>query len=180
MWGKKSYISHGKKQMKTRPEGKNKMCVKTLTSVSLLQPSFLTSHLKQDPATAVSILVSASTHFRAINVTGPSTLIDYTPNPGDNSTVYSEDKEAEEIKNGAIDELTTKTGDMAAGEQGSNNKEDSIGSNVQSILSMCLEWYNNDYANCIVAYNILLRHLPELRRLLCIFYQCLHHQHHHC
>ncbi|KAK2854227.1 hypothetical protein Q5P01_006888 [Channa striata] len=52
------------------------------------QPSFLSSHLKQDPAPAVSIPVSASTHFRAINDTTPPSLTLCTPQSGDNSTAH--------------------------------------------------------------------------------------------
>ncbi|XP_067345218.1 phosphatidate phosphatase LPIN1 isoform X1 [Channa argus] len=76
------------------------------------QPSFLASHLKQDPAHAVSIPVSASTHFRAINDTSPPSLTLYTPQLGDNSAAHGEDKEAEPLKNGAKGGLTTKDGDM--------------------------------------------------------------------
>lgn len=41
-------------------------------SSSFTQPSFLTAHQKQDSASVVSIPVSASTHFRAIGDSGPS------------------------------------------------------------------------------------------------------------
>ncbi|XP_061670492.1 phosphatidate phosphatase LPIN1 isoform X2 [Syngnathoides biaculeatus] len=42
------------------------------------QPSFLTSHQKQDCTTAVSIPVSSSTHFRSISVAGPPSRPLYT------------------------------------------------------------------------------------------------------
>lgn len=60
-------------------------------SLSLLQPSFLSSHLEREPTAAVSITVSASTHFRAIGDTRPASL-------------HGDDREAEEIKNRSSDE----------------------------------------------------------------------------
>lgn len=83
-----------------------------------LQPSFLTSHQKQDPATAVSIPVSASTHFRAISDTGPSSLTICAPQPGE-TAARGVDNDSEESKNGARVGLTTMTGSRAGGEQGS-------------------------------------------------------------
>nr|XP_046239418.1 phosphatidate phosphatase LPIN1 isoform X2 [Scatophagus argus] len=78
------------------------------------QPSFLTSHQKQDPATTVSIPVSASTHFRAISDTGPPSLAINSPQPGD-TTAQGGDKDTEESKNGARVGLSS--GDRAGGEQ---------------------------------------------------------------
>ncbi|XP_039981204.1 phosphatidate phosphatase LPIN1 isoform X2 [Xiphias gladius] len=80
------------------------------------QPSFLTSHMKQDLATAVSIPVSTSTHFRAISETGPTPLTLYTPQPGE-STAHDEDKDTEESKHRARDVLTAKTGDRTGRDQ---------------------------------------------------------------
>uniref|UniRef100_UPI0037E873B1 phosphatidate phosphatase LPIN1 n=1 Tax=Semicossyphus pulcher TaxID=241346 RepID=UPI0037E873B1 len=68
------------------------------------QPAFLTSHQKQDSATAVSIPVSASTHFRAINDSGPPSITLYAPQQGE-SSAHSGDKD-------------TKAGDRVGGEQG--------------------------------------------------------------
>lgn len=48
-----------------------------------LQPSFLTSHQKQDSTASVSIPVSASTHFRAISDTGPCPPAVCDPQPGE-------------------------------------------------------------------------------------------------
>ncbi|XP_034535374.1 phosphatidate phosphatase LPIN1 [Notolabrus celidotus] len=73
------------------------------------QPSFLTSHQKQDPASAVSIPVSTSTHFRAINDTEPPSLTLYAPQPG-------------ETQNGDKD---TKTGHRVGG--GQERAVDSVG-----------------------------------------------------
>lgn len=81
-----------------------------------LQPSFLTSHQKQDPATVVSIPVSSSTHFRTINDAGPPSLTLYTAQPKE-TAAHSEGKEAEESQIGARVELTTKAVDRAGGEQ---------------------------------------------------------------
>lgn len=111
--------------------------MKGLTSLSLTQPSFLTSHLKQDPASAVSIPVSASTHFRAISDTGPPSLTVFAPQPGE-TTVHGGDKDNEESKNRARVGLTTKTGDRAGGEQGAY-MEDSIAFNAESVLCKCPE-----------------------------------------
>lgn len=83
-----------------------------------LQPSFLTSHQKQDPAIAVSIPVSASTHFRAISDTGPSSLTICAPQPGE-TTAHAVDNDSKESKNGARVGLTTMTGSRAGAEQGS-------------------------------------------------------------
>lgn len=82
------------------------------------QPSFLTAHQKQEPATAVSIPVSASTHFRAISDTGPSSLTICVPQPGE-TAAHGVDNDTKEIKNGDRVGLTTMTGDRAGGEQGS-------------------------------------------------------------
>jgi len=89
--------------------------------------------MKQDPATAVSIPVSASTHFRAISDTGPPSLTLYTQQPGE-STAHTGDKDTEGSKNGARERA--KSGDMAGTEQGIN-MEDNFDSNVQSILYIC-------------------------------------------
>ncbi|KAG7237864.1 hypothetical protein INR49_031758 [Caranx melampygus] len=73
------------------------------------QPAFLSSHMEQDPASAVSIPVSASTHFRAIGDTGSSSLNLYATQRGE-STGHGGDKDSEESK-------TAKPGDMAGREQ---------------------------------------------------------------
>uniref|UniRef100_A0A8C2WS67 phosphatidate phosphatase n=1 Tax=Cyclopterus lumpus TaxID=8103 RepID=A0A8C2WS67_CYCLU len=82
------------------------------------QPSFLTSHQKQDPATAFSIPVSASTHFRAISDTGPPSFTLYAPQPGE-TTAHDGDRDTEESKHGAMMRLPTNTEDRAEGEHGS-------------------------------------------------------------
>ncbi|XP_056235757.1 phosphatidate phosphatase LPIN1 isoform X3 [Seriola aureovittata] len=112
------------------------------------QPSFLTSHMKQDPATAVSIPVSASTHFRAINDTGPPSLNLYTPQPGE-STTHAGDKHTEGSQNGARDRVTAKTEDMAEREQGTQ---------VESVPS-CAEM--EGLTACSVSPRILPDHLDE-------------------
>lgn len=94
---------------------KKENCVKSC--LSLLQPSFLTSHQKQDPAAAVSIPVSDSTHFRAISDTGTPSLTLFNTQSGE-STAHGGDKDTEESKNG--DGLTAKTEDRAGREQGIN------------------------------------------------------------
>ncbi|XP_029355010.1 phosphatidate phosphatase LPIN1 isoform X1 [Echeneis naucrates] len=81
------------------------------------QPSFLTSHMKQDPTISVSIPVSSSTHFRAISDTGPPSLTLYTPQPGE-STAHVGVKDTVGSKSEARDGLTHKTGDMPARGQG--------------------------------------------------------------
>ncbi|XP_024151438.1 phosphatidate phosphatase LPIN1 isoform X1 [Oryzias melastigma] len=45
------------------------------------QPPFLTSHQKQDSSVAVSIPVTASTHFRAISETGPVSIPSFSFHP---------------------------------------------------------------------------------------------------
>lgn len=81
------------------------------------QPSFLTAHQKQDPATAVSIPVSASTHFRAISDTGPSTLAICVHQPGE-TAACGVNSDPKEIQNGARVGPTTMTGDRAGEVQG--------------------------------------------------------------
>ncbi|KAL7406455.1 hypothetical protein ABVT39_019849 [Epinephelus coioides] len=110
------------------------------------QPSFLTSHQKQDPIPAVSIPVSNSTHFRAISDTGPPSLTLYPPQPGE-SAAQGEDKDTEERKNGARVGQTTKTGDTAAGRE------------VESVGPSCEEM--EGLTACSVSSKILLDHLDE-------------------
>ncbi|XP_026233533.1 phosphatidate phosphatase LPIN1 isoform X2 [Anabas testudineus] len=100
------------------------------------QPSFLTAHLKQEPSTAVSITVSANTHFRAINDARPPSLLHVTPNPREDSTAHVENKETEGIKNGARDELT-KTEIIAGAQQG--REVESVGSSCADMggLTVC-------------------------------------------
>lgn len=74
------------------------------------QPSFLTSHQKQEPVTTVSIPVSASTHFRAISDTGPPSFALYAPQPGETTP---HDGDTEESNHGAMVGLPTNTGDGA-------------------------------------------------------------------
>ncbi|XP_071344980.1 phosphatidate phosphatase LPIN1 isoform X3 [Trachinotus anak] len=108
------------------------------------QPSFLTTHMKQDPATAVSIPVSASTHFRAISDTGPPSLTLYTQQPGE-STAHTGDKDTEGSKNGARERA--KSGDMAGTEQGRQ---------VESVGPSCAE-----IEGLTVSPRILPDHLDE-------------------
>ncbi|XP_059210438.1 phosphatidate phosphatase LPIN1 isoform X2 [Centropristis striata] len=110
------------------------------------QPSFLTSHQKQDPVT-VSIPMSASTHFRAINDTGPPSLTLYAPQPGE-STAHGGDKDTEESKNVARHGLTT--GDMAG---------DGHGREVESVGPLCAEM--EGLTACSVSPRVLLDHLEE-------------------
>uniref|UniRef100_A0A671VA76 phosphatidate phosphatase n=1 Tax=Sparus aurata TaxID=8175 RepID=A0A671VA76_SPAAU len=65
---------------------------------------------KQDSAPAVSIPVSASTHFRAISGTGAPSITTYAPQP-EETAAHGRDKDTEECKNGARVGLTTNTGD---------------------------------------------------------------------
>uniref|UniRef100_A0A671VD34 phosphatidate phosphatase n=1 Tax=Sparus aurata TaxID=8175 RepID=A0A671VD34_SPAAU len=55
---------------------------------------------KQDSAPAVSIPVSASTHFRAISGTGAPSITTYAPQP-EETAAHGRDKDTEECKNGA-------------------------------------------------------------------------------
>ncbi|CAK6963969.1 phosphatidate phosphatase LPIN1 isoform X1 [Scomber scombrus] len=113
------------------------------------QPSFLTSHQKQDPATAVSIPVSSSTHFRAINDAGPPSLTLYISQP-EETAAHSEGKDAEESQNGARVELTTKTTDRAGGEQFRE---------VESVGASCAEM--EGLTACSVTPRIITDHLDE-------------------
>ncbi|XP_078801388.1 phosphatidate phosphatase LPIN1 isoform X17 [Oryzias latipes] len=60
------------------------------------QPPFLTSHQKQDSSVAVSIPVTASTHFRAICETGPvsASIASYSPHP-EETAALEKDKDKE-------------------------------------------------------------------------------------
>nr|XP_020445679.1 phosphatidate phosphatase LPIN1-like isoform X2 [Monopterus albus] len=78
------------------------------------QPSFLTSHRKQDSATSVSIPVSGSTHSRAISDTGAPSIMLYTPQPGEGTACGGD---TEQSKHGARDGLANKTVDKAGAEQ---------------------------------------------------------------
>lgn len=69
------------------------------------QPSFLTAHQKQDSASVVSIPVSASTHFRAIGDTGPSSPAICVQQPEQTSAHSVEDEIKESIN--AMVGLTT-------------------------------------------------------------------------
>ncbi|KAI3377777.1 hypothetical protein L3Q82_008916 [Scortum barcoo] len=99
------------------------------------QPSFLTSHQKQDPATAVSIPVSASTHFRAISDTNPPSLIVYAPQSGE-AAAHGMDNDTEESKNGGRGRLPTETGDRAGVQQGKREVE-SVGCAEMEGLTGC-------------------------------------------
>ncbi|XP_026149440.1 phosphatidate phosphatase LPIN1 isoform X2 [Mastacembelus armatus] len=89
------------------------------------QLSFLMSHQKQDRTTVVSIPLSASTHFRAINDIGVPSLSLRTPQPGNNTV-----QDTEESKNCTRAELTTTAVDRDRGE---HVKE------VESVGPMCTE-----------------------------------------
>ncbi|XP_061601164.1 phosphatidate phosphatase LPIN1 [Cololabis saira] len=65
------------------------------------QPAFLASHQKQDSAAAVSIPVTASTHFRAIGNTGPSTPTLYSAQTGESAALEG-DKDTEENRSKAV------------------------------------------------------------------------------
>ncbi|XP_073320209.1 phosphatidate phosphatase LPIN1 isoform X1 [Pagrus major] len=110
------------------------------------QPSFLTAHQKQD---AVSIPVSASTHFRAISDTGAPSITTYAPQPGE-TAAHGRDKDTEECKNGARVELTTNSGDRAGGEQGRD---------VESVGPLCAEM--EALTACSMSPRILPDHLDE-------------------
>ncbi|XP_044051514.1 phosphatidate phosphatase LPIN1 isoform X3 [Siniperca chuatsi] len=113
------------------------------------QPSFLTSHQKQDPATAVSIPVSANTHFRAISDTGPPSLTLYAPQSVE-TAANDGAKDSEESKNGARVTLTTNSGDRAREEQVRE---------VESIGLSCAEM--EGLTACSASSRILLDHLGE-------------------
>ncbi|KAM7406318.1 hypothetical protein PAMP_000703 [Pampus punctatissimus] len=113
------------------------------------QPSFLTSHQKQDPASAVSIPMSSSTHFRAISDAGPPSLTFYVPQPGE-TAAHSRGKDAEESQIGAGVRLTTKTIDMTAGEQGRE---------IENVGASCAEM--EGLTACSTSPRILPDHLDE-------------------
>ncbi|XP_047436545.1 phosphatidate phosphatase LPIN1 isoform X2 [Mugil cephalus] len=98
------------------------------------QPSFLTSHQKQD-SDRVSIPVSTSTHFRAISDAGPPSLTLYNPPPED-TAAHGGDKDA--------NELTIK-----------HEQE------VESVGPLCAEM--EALTACSVSPKILLDHLEEGR-----------------
>ncbi|XP_068587232.1 phosphatidate phosphatase LPIN1 isoform X2 [Cebidichthys violaceus] len=110
------------------------------------QPSFLTSLQKQDPATAVSIPVSSSTHFRAISDTGPPSFTLYAPQPGE-ATAHGGAKDTEESKNGAMVGVPTKTGDRVGVRE------------VESVGPSCPEV--EGLTACSVSPRILLDHLDQ-------------------
>lgn len=114
------------------------------------QPSFLTSHQKQDPATAVSIPVSSSTHFRAITDAGPPSLIVYASQPGE-TAAHSGGKDAEESQIGAGVGITTKISRDRAGEE--------QGGDVESVGASCAEM--EGLTACSVSPRILPDHLDE-------------------
>ncbi|XP_030270274.1 phosphatidate phosphatase LPIN1 isoform X1 [Sparus aurata] len=113
------------------------------------QPAFLTAHQKQDSAPAVSIPVSASTHFRAISGTGAPSITTYAPQP-EETAAHGRDKDTEECKNGARVGLTTNTGDGAGGEQGRE---------VESVGPLCAEM--EALTACSTSPRILPDHLDE-------------------
>ncbi|XP_044201895.1 phosphatidate phosphatase LPIN1 isoform X2 [Thunnus albacares] len=113
------------------------------------QPSFLTSHQKQDPPPTVSIPVSSSTHFRAINDAGPPSLTLYTSQP-EETAAHSGGKGAEESQIGASVGLTTDTSDRAGGEQGRE---------VESVGASCAEM--EGLTGCSVSLRILSDPLDE-------------------
>ncbi|XP_051235256.1 phosphatidate phosphatase LPIN1 isoform X2 [Dicentrarchus labrax] len=113
------------------------------------QPSFLTSHQKQDSAIAVSIPMSASTHFRAISDTGPPSLTLYVPQPGE-TDAHSGEKDTEEGKNGARVRLSTKTEDRVGGDEGRE---------VESVGLSCAEM--EGLTACSVSPRVLPDHLDE-------------------
>ncbi|XP_053171871.1 phosphatidate phosphatase LPIN1 isoform X3 [Scomber japonicus] len=110
------------------------------------QPSFLTAHQKQDPATTVSIPVSSSTHFRAINDSGPPSLTLYIPQ-SEETTAHSEGKDAEESQIEAMVELTTQTMDRAGVTE------------VESVGASCAEM--EGLTACSVTPRIITDHLDE-------------------
>ncbi|KAM9861358.1 phosphatidate phosphatase LPIN1 [Aulostomus maculatus] len=101
------------------------------------QPSFLTSHQMQEPATAVSIPLSSSTHFRAISDAGPPS--------------QSQDKHSGEKQHGARVGATTKSGDSAGGEH--------VGREVESIGASSAEMEGLSASS--VSPRILLDHVDE-------------------
>ncbi|XP_069029552.1 phosphatidate phosphatase LPIN1 isoform X2 [Embiotoca jacksoni] len=115
------------------------------------QPSFLTSHQKQDSAAAVSIPVSASTHFRAINDTGPPSLTLYAPQPGE-TNAHDGDKNAGENRSEARVGLTINAGDSSGGEHGREVENDG---------PLCAEM--ESLTACSMSQRILPDHLDEGR-----------------
>ncbi|XP_035484552.1 phosphatidate phosphatase LPIN1 isoform X3 [Scophthalmus maximus] len=109
------------------------------------QPAFLTSHLKQDPTSTVSIPLSASTHFRAISDRGPPSLTLYGPQPEESAAIGGH-KDTEESKNGARDGLSARTG----GEQGTQS---------EGMGQSCAEM--EGLTACSVSHGILPDHLGE-------------------
>ncbi|XP_068450642.1 phosphatidate phosphatase LPIN1 isoform X2 [Clinocottus analis] len=110
------------------------------------QPSFLTSHQKQDPLSAVSIPVSASTHFRAISDTGPPSFTLYAPQPAE-TPAHDRDKDTEEGKHGAGVVLPAQTEDRAG-----VTEVDIVGPSCPEMEGL---------AACSVSPRMLLDHLDE-------------------
>ncbi|XP_072236420.1 phosphatidate phosphatase LPIN1 isoform X2 [Leuresthes tenuis] len=115
------------------------------------QPSFLTSHKKQDSAAAVSIPVTANTHFRVISDTGPPSLTLYCPQPGETAALEGV-KDTEENRRKAQEGLTIKSGDTSGEEHG---KE------VESVGPLCAEM--EGLTACSVCPKILPDHVDEGR-----------------
>ena len=99
------------------PEQKKQIVCEKFLPLCLLQPSFLTSHKKQDSAAAVSIPVTANTHFRVISDTGPPSLTLYCPQPGETAALEGV-KDTEENRREAQEGLTIKSGDTSGEEHG--------------------------------------------------------------
>lgn len=95
-----------------------KICILLFAS----QPSFLAAHQKQESTSAVSIPVSATTHFRAIGDRGPPSLNICAPQPGDDAPDVV-DNDGEESERGARIGRSALTGYRAAGEQGGSMED---------------------------------------------------------
>ncbi|XP_041840444.1 phosphatidate phosphatase LPIN1 isoform X2 [Melanotaenia boesemani] len=115
------------------------------------QPSFLTSHQKQDSAAALSIPVTANTHFRAISDTRNPSITVCTPQQEETTTVEA-DKDTEENRSAGRVRLDIKSGDTPGEEHG---KE------VENVGPLCAEM--EGLTACSVSQRILPDHLDESR-----------------
>ncbi|KAM8894057.1 phosphatidate phosphatase LPIN1 isoform 2-T4 [Spinachia spinachia] len=110
------------------------------------QPSFLTSLQKKHPASAVSIPVSAGTHFRAISGPEPPSFTHRAPQPGETGA-HDGAEDTEGSNDGSRVELPTKTVDTARVRE------------VECVGPSCPEM--DGFAACSVSPRILCDRLDE-------------------
>ncbi|XP_037343127.2 phosphatidate phosphatase LPIN1 isoform X2 [Pungitius pungitius] len=110
------------------------------------QPPFLTSLQKKNPAGALSIPVSAATHFRAVSDTESPSFALQAPRPGE-TAAHDGAKDTEESNDGAVVELPTKTEGTAEARE------------VECVGPLCPEL--EGFTACSVSPRILLDRLDE-------------------